>query len=99
MRPMEQARSIICLPVPSLAGEAPPARDGIETFDPKTLEYRARGGDKEIRNATKEIAKIEDPRERVRKLVAAPGKTGAFAWKVLSRSLSYAARPNDTTGK
>ncbi len=64
----------------------------IETFDPKTLEYRARGGDKEIRNATKEIAKIEDPRERVRKLVAAPGKTGAFAWKVLSRSLSYAAR-------
>jgi len=73
-------------------GEASPARDGIETFDPKTLEYRARGGDKEIRNATKEIAKIEDPRERVRKLVAAPGKTGAFAWKVLSRSLSYTAR-------
>jgi 3-hydroxyacyl-CoA dehydrogenase len=64
----------------------------IETFDPKTLEYRARGGDKEIRNATKEIAKIEDSRERVGKLVAAPGKTGAFAWKVLSRSLSYAAR-------
>jgi 3-hydroxyacyl-CoA dehydrogenase len=64
----------------------------IDTFDPKTLEYRARGGDKEIRNATKEIAKIEDPRERVRKLVAAPDKTGAFAWKVLSRSLSYAAR-------
>ncbi|HEX8789332.1 MAG TPA: 3-hydroxyacyl-CoA dehydrogenase/enoyl-CoA hydratase family protein, partial [Polyangiaceae bacterium] len=64
----------------------------IDTFDPKTLEYRARGGDKEIRNATKEIAKIEDPRERVRKLVAAPGKTGAFAWKVISRSLSYAAR-------
>lgn len=64
----------------------------IDTFDPKTLEYRARGGDKEIKNATKEIAKIEDPRERVRKLVAAPGKTGAFAWKVFSRSLSYAAR-------
>lgn len=64
----------------------------IDTFDPKTLEYRARGGDKEIRNTTKEIAKIEDPRERVRKLVSAPGKTGAFAWKVISRSLSYAAR-------
>ncbi|HTQ48628.1 MAG TPA: 3-hydroxyacyl-CoA dehydrogenase/enoyl-CoA hydratase family protein [Polyangiaceae bacterium] len=64
----------------------------VETFDPKTLEYRARGGDKEIRNVTKEIAKVEDPRERVRKLVAAPGKTGAFAWKVFSRSLSYAAR-------
>jgi 3-hydroxyacyl-CoA dehydrogenase len=68
-------------------------KDGaVETLDPKTLSYRARGGDKEIRNVTKEIGKIEDPRERVRKLVAAPGKTGEFAWKVLSRSLAYAAR-------
>jgi 3-hydroxyacyl-CoA dehydrogenase len=68
-------------------------KDGsIETLDPKTLAYRARGGDKEIRNVTKEIGKIEDPRERVRKLAAAPGKTGEFAWKVLSRSLAYAAR-------
>jgi 3-hydroxyacyl-CoA dehydrogenase len=65
---------------------------GVETLDPKTLEYRARGGDKDVRNATKEIAKIEDPRERVRKLVAAPGKTGAFAWKVFARSLAYSAR-------
>jgi 3-hydroxyacyl-CoA dehydrogenase len=68
-------------------------KDGtIETLDPKTVTYRARGGDKEIRNACKEIAKIEDPRERLRKLVAAPGKTGEFAWKVLSRSLAYSAR-------
>jgi 3-hydroxyacyl-CoA dehydrogenase len=68
-------------------------KDGsVETLDPKTLEYRARGGDKEIRGATKELGKVEDPRERVRKLVAAPGKTGAFAWKVLSRSLAYSAR-------
>jgi 3-hydroxyacyl-CoA dehydrogenase len=68
-------------------------KDGsIETLDPKTLSYRPRGGDKEIRNVCKEIAKIEDPRERLRTLVAAPGKTGAFAWKVLSRSLAYAAR-------
>jgi 3-hydroxyacyl-CoA dehydrogenase len=68
-------------------------RDGsIETLDPTTLQYRPRGGDKEIRNVCKEIAKIEDPRERLRKLVAAPGKTGSFAWKVLSRSLAYAAR-------
>ncbi len=65
---------------------------GVETLDPRTLEYRARGGDKEIKNATKEIAKIEDPRERVRKLAQAPGKAGAFAWKVLSRSLAYSAR-------
>ena len=68
-------------------------KDGaIETLDPKTLEYRARGGDKEVRNATKEISKLEDPRERVRKLVAAPGKTGQMAWKILSRSLAYSAR-------
>ena len=69
------------------------AKDGsIGTLDPRTLQYRPRGGDKEIRNVCKEIAKIEDPRERLRKLVSAPGKTGAFAWKVLSRSLVYAAR-------
>jgi 3-hydroxyacyl-CoA dehydrogenase len=68
-------------------------KDGtVETLDPKTLAYRARGGDKEIRNACKEIGKIEDPKERLRKLVAAPGKTGEFAWKVLSRSLAYSAR-------
>jgi 3-hydroxyacyl-CoA dehydrogenase len=69
------------------------AKDGtIETLNPGTLQYRPRGGDKEIRNVCKEIAKNEDPRERLRKLVSAPGKTGAFAWKVLSRSLVYAAR-------
>ena len=69
------------------------AKDGsVETLDPKTLTYRARGGDKDIRTACKELSKIEDPRERLRKLVAAPGKTGAFAWTVLSRSLAYSAR-------
>jgi 3-hydroxyacyl-CoA dehydrogenase len=69
------------------------AKDGsVETLDPATLSYRPRGGDKEIRNATKELGKLEDPRERVRKLVAAPGKTGELAWKVLSRSLAYSAR-------
>jgi 3-hydroxyacyl-CoA dehydrogenase len=64
----------------------------VEKIDPATLSYRPRGGDKEIRNATKELGKLEDPRERVRKLVAAPGKTGELAWKVLSRSLAYSAR-------
>jgi 3-hydroxyacyl-CoA dehydrogenase len=69
------------------------AKDGsVETLDPATLQYRARGGDKDVRTATKELGKIEDPRERVRKLVAAPGKAGDFAWRVLSRSLAYAAR-------
>lgn len=69
------------------------AKDGtIETLDPKTLEYRPRGGDKEIRNACKEIAAIEDPRERLRKLVWGTTKASGFAWKTLSRSLAYAAR-------
>lgn len=64
----------------------------ILTFDPKTLEYRAKGGDASIKEATKAISKIEDPRERVKKLVADQGRAGEFARKVLYRSLSYAAR-------
>ncbi|HWL86511.1 MAG TPA: enoyl-CoA hydratase/isomerase family protein, partial [Polyangiaceae bacterium] len=38
------------------------------------------------------LAKIEDPEERVRKLAQDSGKAGAFAWKVLARSLAYSAR-------
>ena len=64
----------------------------IQTLDPKTGEYRAKGGNPEIAKVTKGIARIEDPRERVRKLVAAPGIVSEFAWAVLSRSLAYAAR-------
>jgi 3-hydroxyacyl-CoA dehydrogenase len=67
-------------------------RDGLSTLDPKTGEYRARGGDADIAKATKGIARIEDPRARVRQLVATPGPAGEFAWTVLSRSLAYAAR-------
>jgi len=66
--------------------------DAIATLDPKTGEYRAKGGDPEIARATKSLSKIEDPRERVKKLVATPGPVGEFAWTVLSRSLAYAAR-------
>jgi 3-hydroxyacyl-CoA dehydrogenase len=69
------------------------AKDGsVETLDPKTLAYRPRGGDKEIKNKCKELAAIEDVGERLRKLFADDGKTGRFAWKVLSRSLAYSAR-------
>jgi len=64
----------------------------LETFDPKTLAYRPKGGDDAIKKATKDIAKIEDPRARVKKLVADPGKAGEFAWKTLSKGLAYAAR-------
>jgi len=67
-------------------------KDGIETLDPKTLEYRAKAGDPSVRETTKAIAKIEDPKARIQKLAADTGKAGQFAWKVVSRSLAYAAR-------
>jgi 3-hydroxyacyl-CoA dehydrogenase len=68
------------------------ANKDLETFDPKTLAYRAKGGSADIKNATKGISKVEDPKERVKKLVADQGPAGKFAWKVLSRSLAYSAR-------
>ncbi len=68
-------------------------KDGsVETLDPATLEYRPRGGDKAIKGTCKALAAEEDVRARLRKLVADPGKAGAFAWKILSRSLAYSAR-------
>ena len=68
-------------------------KDGsIETLDPQTLTYRAKGGDEGVKKATKKIEKIEDPKARVRALVADQGKAGAFARKVLYGSLAYSAR-------
>jgi 3-hydroxyacyl-CoA dehydrogenase len=64
----------------------------ILTLDPKTLEYRPKGGDADIAKVTKSISKLEDPAERVRKIIADPGKAGTYAWKVLSKSLAYSAR-------
>jgi 3-hydroxyacyl-CoA dehydrogenase len=66
--------------------------DAIVTLDPKTGEYRPRGGDPDIAKAMKGLGRVEDPRARVRQLVATPGPAGEFAWTVLSRSLAYAAR-------
>jgi 3-hydroxyacyl-CoA dehydrogenase len=67
-------------------------KEGVDTLDPGTLEYRGKGGDAQIKEATKSLSKIEDPKARVKKLVADQGKTGAFAWKILSKSLAYTAR-------
>jgi len=64
----------------------------IQTFDPRKLAYRAKGGDASIKETTKKIGRTEDVRERVKKLVNDSGKAGQFAWKVMSRSLAYAAR-------
>jgi 3-hydroxyacyl-CoA dehydrogenase len=68
------------------------AKGTNETFDHTTLAYRPKGGDEAIIKTCKSIAKIEDPKERVKKLAADTGKAGQFAWKVLSRSLAYSAR-------
>jgi len=64
----------------------------VFTLDPQTGEYRPKGGNAELQKTAKSLGKIEDPRERVKKLVATPGMVGEFAWTVLSRSLAYAAR-------
>jgi 3-hydroxyacyl-CoA dehydrogenase len=64
----------------------------IQTFDPGTGQYRPRGGDENIKKICKGITKEPDARARVRKLVAAEGAVGAFAWKALSRALAYSAR-------
>lgn len=64
----------------------------IQTFDPRKLDYRAKGGDAGIKETCKTLGKLEDAKERVQKLASDPGKAGQFAWKVLSRSLAYAAR-------
>ena len=64
----------------------------VQTLDPKTGEYRAKGGTEEILKAAKALGKIEDVGERVRKLVATPGIVGEFAWLALSKGFAYAAR-------
>ncbi|HEY1553456.1 MAG TPA: 3-hydroxyacyl-CoA dehydrogenase NAD-binding domain-containing protein [Kofleriaceae bacterium] len=64
----------------------------LQTLDPKTGEYRPKGGDDAIAKACKAIGKVEDPRARVKQLAATTGPVGEFAWTVLSRSLAYAAR-------
>ncbi len=64
----------------------------VQTLDPKTGEYRQKGGDEAIAKLTKGLSKLEDNGERLKKLVADTGKAGTYAWKVLSRSLAYSAR-------
>jgi len=67
-------------------------KEGIQTYDPGTGDYRARGGDAAIKSTTKAIARTEDLGKRLRKLIADEGQVGTFAWTVISRSLAYTAR-------
>jgi len=74
------------------AGFYKKTKAGIETLDPKTGDYRARGGDPDIKATCKKLAEIDNVDARLRKLVATEGVVGDFAWKSLRRSLAYAAR-------
>lgn len=65
---------------------------GIETLDPKTGEYRPKGGDKAIKSKCKSLAGEENVNKRVKKLIETEGVVGEFAWKTTARSLAYAAR-------
>ena len=64
-------------------------KEGIMTFDPVKLEYRAKGGDEEIKKFCKSLK--GSPAQRVKALVENDGPAGQFAWKVLSRTLAYSA--------
>jgi 3-hydroxyacyl-CoA dehydrogenase len=74
------------------AGFYKKAGKDVQVFDYKTLSYRPKGGDENIKKACRALSKVEDPRARVKKLVATDGIIGEFAWKLLSKSLAYSAR-------
>jgi 3-hydroxyacyl-CoA dehydrogenase len=65
---------------------------GLETLDYKTGQYRPKQTTKEVVAATKALKGVEDPRERLRRLIADKGPAGAFAWKVTAKALAYSAR-------
>ena len=64
-------------------------KEGIQTFDPFKLEYRAKGGDAEIKKFCKGLK--GSSADRVKALVENDGPAGQFAWKVLSKTLAYSA--------
>ena len=64
-------------------------KEGVQTFDPVKLEYRAKGGDEEIKKFCKGLK--GSPADRVKALVANDGPAGQFAWTILSRTIAYSA--------
>ena len=62
---------------------------GVLTLDLDTLEYRE--GKKASFPELEALKPIEDPVERLKKLVFGKGRAGEAAWKMLAASLSYAA--------
>ena len=68
------------------------SKAGIQVFDPQTLEYRAKGGDADIKKLCKSLSGEADLAARIKKLVNTEGKVGDFAWDLLSRSMAYSAK-------
>jgi len=65
---------------------------GVLTLDPSTGAYREKKQTPEVAKFVKTLRDVDDVGERLRRLVRDEGPAGRFAWKVLSRSLAYAAR-------
>ena len=62
----------------------------IWTLDTATLDYRS---SQKVKLPSLDMAKnIEDGRERLKALVWGKDRVGAFLWKTMSRTLSYAAK-------
>jgi 3-hydroxyacyl-CoA dehydrogenase len=61
----------------------------IQTLDPDTMEYRPQ---KKAQFPSLEMVRpMEDPAERIAKLVQSKDRAGTFLWKTLSAMLAYAA--------
>jgi 3-hydroxyacyl-CoA dehydrogenase len=63
-----------------------------DTLDFATLDYRPKKADEAIAKVTKGLSKIEDVKERVKKLVTTEGKAGEVGWKIVARTMAYSAR-------
>lgn len=61
----------------------------IEAFDPAALDYRPRVNI--AIPSIAEAARIEDPGERLQRVVFADDQAGEIAWPVISRMIAYAA--------
>jgi 3-hydroxyacyl-CoA dehydrogenase len=63
--------------------------DGLQTFDPVTLEYRPQVKSKF--DSIRSVKEVEDPAERVKRIVWAQDDAAKFAWNCTAQTLVYAA--------
>ncbi|MSP74454.1 MAG: 3-hydroxyacyl-CoA dehydrogenase/enoyl-CoA hydratase family protein [Myxococcales bacterium] len=63
--------------------------DAITTFDPTTLDYRAQ--EKPRFESLRAVKEVDDPGERVRRIVWAEDAAARFAWDCTAATLIYAA--------